>query len=194
MRPVPVLLVFATLLLLGTEALAAGLHQAVAEAETVLSAVPVSEAPRLDGVLDEPLWKDAPRFDKFLQQVPDEGKPATERTQVRIVYTRDKLYFGVTVFYSEPHKMIANELRYDSPGSHVRAQDDTFSIMLDTFHDHRNGYLFTHQRARHPQRMGLHRGRTPLESILGPSVGRGDPSGAGRLVGGGGDSVQEPSL
>ncbi len=142
MRPVPVLLVFATLLLLGTEALAAGLHQAVAEAETVLSAVPVSEAPRLDGVLDEPLWKDAPRFDKFLQQVPDEGKPATERTEVRIVYTRDNLYFGVTVFYSDPQKIIADELRRDSPGRmHVR--DDTFSIILDTFHDHRNGYLFT---------------------------------------------------
>ena len=145
MRPVPILLVFTTLLLVGPEGLAARpplLHQAAAEPETVLSAVPVSEAPRLDGVLDEPLWKDAPLFDRFLQQVPDEGKPATERTEVRIVYTRDNLYFGVTVFYSDPQKIIADELRRDSPGRmHVR--DDTFSIILDTFHDHRNGYLFT---------------------------------------------------
>ena len=114
--------------------------QAQAEHDTILRAIPVSGAPKLDGILDEPLWKDAPLFDKFVQQVPDEGKPATERTEVRIVYTSDKLYFGVTVFYSEPHKMIANELRYDQP--RMYAQDDTFSIMLDTFHDHRNGYLF----------------------------------------------------
>ena len=46
------------------------------------------------------------------------------------------------VLYSEPNKIIADELRPDSPGRmHVR--DDTFSIILDTFHDHRNGYLFT---------------------------------------------------
>ncbi len=138
------LFVLATLLLVGREVLVAGPRHVqapvAAEHETVLRAIPVSEAPKLDGILDEPLWKDAPLFDKFLQQVPDEGKPATERTEVRIVYTRDKLYFGVTVFYSEPHKMIANELRYDQ--ARMYAQDDTFSIMLDTFHDHRNGYLF----------------------------------------------------
>ena len=144
MRAVAALLVFTTLLLVGPEELAARppQAQAAAEHETVLRAIPVSEAPRLDGVLDEPLWKDAPLFDRFLQQVPDEGKPATERTEVRIVYTRDKLYFGVVVLYSEPNKIIADELRRDSPGRmHVR--DDTFAIILDTFHDHRNGYLFT---------------------------------------------------
>ncbi len=142
LRPVPALLVFTTLLLFGPEELAASPPQAQAAAahETVLRAIPVSEAPKLDGVLDEPLWKDAPLFDRFLQQVPDEGKPATERTEVRIVYTRDKLYFGVMVFYSDPHKLIANELRYDQ--RRMFAEDDTFSIMLDTFHDHRNGYLF----------------------------------------------------
>ena len=142
LRPVRALLVLTTLLLVGTEELAASPRQvqAAAEHETVLRAIPVSEPPRLDGVLDEPLWQDAPLFDRFLQQVPDEGKPATERTEVRIVYTRDKLYFGVMVFYSDPNKMIANELRYDQ--ARMYAQDDTFSIMLDTFHDHRNGYLF----------------------------------------------------
>ena len=95
LRPVPALLVFTTLLLFGPEELAASPPQAQAAAahETVLRAIPVSEAPKLDGVLDEPLWKDAPLFDRFLQQVPDEGKPATERTEVRIVYTRDKLVF-----------------------------------------------------------------------------------------------------
>ena len=144
LRPVAALLVLTTLLMVGPEELAASSRQvqvqAAAEHETILRAIPVSEAPRLDGVLDEPLWKDAPLFDRFLQQVPDEGKPATERTEVRIVYIRDKLYFGVMVFYSDPHKLIANELRYDQ--RRMFAEDDTFSIMLDTFHDHRNGYLF----------------------------------------------------
>ena len=108
--------------------------------EIVVRAIAVPLAPVLDGVLDEPLWNDAPLFDQFIQQVPHTGMPASERTEVRIVYTPDKLYFGVMSFYSEPEKIIANELRYDQP--RMYAEDDTFAIMLDTFHDHRNGYMF----------------------------------------------------
>ena len=108
--------------------------------ELVLRAVRVPEAPRLDGVLDEPLWQRAPVFDGFVQQVPEEGAPATERTEVRIVFTEDSLYFGVVNYQSQPDRIIANELRRDHGRMHVR--NDTFSIILDTFHDHRNGYLF----------------------------------------------------
>ena len=49
----------------------------------------------LDGRLGDPLWKDAPLLDRFTQQSPDEGSPATERTEVRVVVTPRHLVVGV---------------------------------------------------------------------------------------------------
>ena len=106
----------------------------------MLHATRVAEAPRLDGVLDERIWDQAVPFDQFLQQVPKTGAPASELTEVLILYTDTNLYFGVRVYQRDPDTIRANELRYDQPQMH--RQDDTISIILDTFHDHRNGYEF----------------------------------------------------
>ena len=108
--------------------------------ETVLHAQSVAEGPTIDGVLDEDIWDEAVPFDAFVQQVPDTGTPASERTVVRILFTDTKLYFGVWVYQTDVSTVLANELRYDQPQMH--RQDDTIAIMLDTFHDHRNGYEF----------------------------------------------------
>jgi len=115
-------------------------ESAAGEAETVIRALGVSAPPQLDGVLDESFWKDAAVFDRFIQQVPEEGRPATERTEVRVVYTRDQLYFGVRCSESAPGGIIADELLRDQGRLHVR--NDTFSIILDPFDDRRTGYLF----------------------------------------------------
>ena len=133
-------LIVSTSVSVPSKGLAASPGERNAVDEIVVRAIAVPVAPVLDGVLDEALWKDAPLFDQFIQQVPDTGMPASERTEVRIVYTPEKLYFGVVSFYSEPERIIANELRYDQ--ARMYAEDDTFAIMLDTFHDHRNGYMF----------------------------------------------------
>src|SRR5438067_5610508 len=53
---------------------------------------------RLDGKLDEPAWRDAPVTDAFTQVDPEEGKPASERTEVRVLYDDDALYVGVRLF------------------------------------------------------------------------------------------------
>ena len=61
----------------------------------VAHAVRASSAIRLDGNLDEPAWRDAPVTDDFTQIDPEEGKPASQRTEVRVVYDDDALYVGV---------------------------------------------------------------------------------------------------
>ena len=126
----------------GAEAtsLASPASQSADESETVLHATRVAEAPELDGVLDEQIWEEASPFDRFIQQVPDTGAPASERTEVRIIYTDDALYFGMRATYGDPDAIITNELRYDQARMH--RQDDMMSVILDTFHDHRNGYMF----------------------------------------------------
>ena len=58
-------------------------------------AVRVERSPRLDGTLDDPIWQQAVPITDFRQKEPYEGQPATEKTEVRILYTRTEVYFGV---------------------------------------------------------------------------------------------------
>ena len=95
--------------------------------------------PVADGVLDEPVWRDAAMFDSFTQQEPTDGAPATERTEVRILYDAEHVYIGVRAFDSNPDGVIATEMRRDSP---QLLEEDNFQIILDTFRDSRSGYMF----------------------------------------------------
>jgi len=93
----------------------------------------------IDGVLDEAAWEEATIVDSFTQQEPDNGEPATERTEVRLLYDAERLYVGVHAFDSEPGGVIATEMRRDSARI---LEEDNFQIILDTFRDSRSGYMF----------------------------------------------------
>lgn len=103
-----------------------------------ISAVKIQQAPKVDGRLTETCWLNAPKISNFTQRELDEGRPSTERTTVAAVYTNSTLYFGIWCFDSEPDKLVAKEMKRDF--HHWR--DDNFEIILDTYHDKRNGYLF----------------------------------------------------
>jgi len=92
----------------------------------------------LDGRLDEAVWMRAAPATNFIQRDPANGKPATEQTEVRIVYSADKLYMGVTCFDSEPEKVTANQMARDGN----MFGDDQFQWVFDTFLDGRTGYAF----------------------------------------------------
>ncbi len=66
------------------------------------------------------------------------GKPASERTEVRIVYTKDTLYFGVVCYDRDPNAITITEGRRDSP----LGDTDNFQIILDNYLDRQNGFLF----------------------------------------------------
>ena len=70
--------------------------------------------PRLDGVLDDEIWKIAPLHEGFRQRDPDEGKPATERTTFQIAYDDEAFYFGIMCYDSEPDKIVAQLIRRDN--------------------------------------------------------------------------------
>lgn len=108
------------------------------EAQRTANAIRVDRAPKLDGTLDDPLWRQATPISNFLQREPFEGQPPTETTEVRVLYTRHEVYFGITCFDSAPEKIVATELRRD-----VSQQlDDSFEIVIDSAHDRRNAYVF----------------------------------------------------
>ena len=99
----------------------------------------VDATPVLDGILDETVWNAAEAVDAFVQQEPDEGAPASERTEARILYDGENLYIGVRAFDSEPDAVIATEMRRDSDRI---LDEDNFQIILDTFRDYRSAYMF----------------------------------------------------
>jgi hypothetical protein len=114
---------------------------AFSQAPAVESAVDIpklSAAPVLDGKLDEAVWQEAGILSNFVQSNPDEGLPATQRTVVRVGYDAQNLYLGVRCFDTEPDKIIAPDMQRDADLS----VDDSIWIVLDTFHDRRNGFLF----------------------------------------------------
>ena len=92
----------------------------------------------LDGKLDELSWAGAPLANKFVQNDPREGEPATYDTEVRMLYDDRALYIGVFAKDPEPGSIIVNELRKDFN----TATADGFQVVIDTFHDERNGYQF----------------------------------------------------
>lgn len=109
-----------------------------ARVERRLSAVRATGPIKIDGSLDEPDWARAPMARGFVQNDPREGEPATEDTEVRVLYDANNLYFGVFAHDREPHGILTSELAKDFN----RESGDDFEIILDTFHDERNGYVF----------------------------------------------------
>jgi len=95
-------------------------------------------APVVDGRLDDDAWQDAPALGGFVQRTPHDGQPATQRTEVRVLYDDHALYVGVWAYDDQPSAIV--------PGESIRdydlAQSDAILLVLDTFRDEKNGFVF----------------------------------------------------
>jgi len=107
-------------------------------ATKTLSAHRITSAVRVDGVLDDEAWHEAEAATDFVQQDPHVGEPVSEPTEVRVLVDNEAIYFGIVCHDSDPHGVIARELRRDN----AFADDDHVEILLDTFDDHRQALVF----------------------------------------------------
>ena len=119
-----------------------------------VTAVRIREGLTLDGRLDEPYYREVPAITGFIQLDPDEGAPATEKTEVWIFFDDTNLYVAALCWDSEPDQMIANEMRRDSNNI---LQNQNFTFALDTFNDKRNSVFFSDESAGCTARSGGHR-------------------------------------
>ncbi|MGE0812227.1 MAG: DUF5916 domain-containing protein [Vicinamibacterales bacterium] len=134
----PAFLTAASWLVPGPSLAAGPIDYTTARLERRLVAVRTTTPIVLDGRLDEAVWQTAPPAKDFVQNDPREGEPATFDTEVRMLYDGEHLYIGVFARDDDPSAIIVNELKKDfNTGS-----SDTFQVVLDTFHDARNGYQF----------------------------------------------------
>jgi hypothetical protein len=104
----------------------------------IARAVRVGNPPLLDGRLDEAVWQEAPPLGGFTQTEPEVGVPASEPTEVRIIYTATTLYFAFRCQDARADELRPKQMRWDGD----LAGDDRVEIILDTFGDRRSAYSF----------------------------------------------------
>ena len=117
--------------------------------EPVMTAARLAGELRIDGHLDEPAWARAAVASGFRQREPREGEPATQPTEVRVLYDARSLYLGVLARDSEPQRVVAHIRQRDKllaptgfDESYEFAGDDAVAILLDPFRDRRNAVVF----------------------------------------------------
>ena len=109
-----------------------------ADGSVTIRAVQLKEPLSLDGRLDELIYESVPSAGGFIQQDPLDGEAATEETELWIFFDDRNLYVSVRCWDSQPERMVASELRRDGNLN----QGENVSVVLDTFHDQRNGFYF----------------------------------------------------
>ena len=124
-----------------------------ADARRELQAVRAPRGIRVDGLLDDEAWASAPIAGGFIQAEPLSGQPASQATEVRVLFDADYLYIGAFLHDANPSLAVVNDIRKDF----TEEDQDDFEVLLDTFGDHRNGYVFSTniEGARHDRQVSL---------------------------------------
>jgi Domain of unknown function (DUF5916)/Carbohydrate family 9 binding domain-like len=115
--------------------------QAPADSARTMAAhrvAPGEQAPVVDGRLNDAVWAAAPLSSDFVQQRPNPGTAASQRTEVRIAYDDAAVYVGVRAFDSAPDSIAAQMGRRDVSGIYT----DWVQVVFDSYHDRRTGYRF----------------------------------------------------
>lgn len=100
-------------------------------------AVRTEQPPHIDGRLDDPIWATITPETGFRRDVPSDGNPATEATEVRIAYDKDALYVGARLYDRRPDLVSHRLNRRDS----FAAFNDVFFVLIDSYHDHRTQFI-----------------------------------------------------
>ena len=101
------------------------------------TAVRTLTPPKIDGVLNELIWLDSPQASDFLQNIPDEGKPVSQKTEVKIVYDDYAIYVGAMLYDSDPDSILQELGVRDAI---INA--DLFRVCFDTYNNQQDAYIF----------------------------------------------------
>lgn len=101
-------------------------------------AVRVINAPKIDGKLNEKEWMQATPTSGFLQNRPDEGKPGTQQTEVRIIYTDFAIYVGAWCYDTQADSIMKQLGKRDAADLNA----DIFYVKLDPYNNQQDAYQF----------------------------------------------------
>ncbi|MGQ0737144.1 MAG: DUF5916 domain-containing protein, partial [Acidobacteriota bacterium] len=122
---------------------ASGVSLAIAQTVATVPELTVGRAgdgarPVVDGRVDDDVWALVESFSDFIQQDPNEGEPATERTEIRFLIDQQTLFIAVVCFDSAPSNLVVTESRRDAD----LGDTDSIRVLLDTFNDGQNAFVF----------------------------------------------------
>ncbi|MBZ0199252.1 MAG: carbohydrate binding family 9 domain-containing protein, partial [Ignavibacteriaceae bacterium] len=104
---------------------------------SAIKAVKSNQTIIIDGILDEECWRNSQVVSGFIQRDPDEGKEATQQTEVRVLYDEGAIYISATLYDTAPDSIVARLARRDD-----YVESDLFAVYLDPYNDKRSGYYF----------------------------------------------------
>ena len=108
--------------------------------QATVRAIKLAAPLQLDGLLDDAVYTSEAPFDGMIQVVPDYGKPASEKSEIWIMYDRENMYLSCRCWdASPPEEWVVNELRRDTGGLR---NNEHIGVMFDTFYDRRSGFAF----------------------------------------------------
>jgi hypothetical protein len=113
-------------------------HDGAAGQIEVMALLASGQDVRIDGVMDEAAWAEAPILDGFTQYDPVEAIPATQDTEVRVLVTADAIFFGIRAHDEDGDQIRSTLARRDGFGG----SDDWVRVILDTFNDQRRAFVF----------------------------------------------------
>ena len=106
-------------------------------APPTLWTVRAERPPEIDGVLTEPMWASAEAATGFTQMKPTPGEPASERTEVRVLYDDEAIYVAARLWDRSPDLVVAQLGRRDN-----QVYSDWFYVAIDSYHDRRTAFAF----------------------------------------------------
>ncbi|MBN2681867.1 MAG: carbohydrate binding family 9 domain-containing protein [Bacteroidales bacterium] len=98
----------------------------------------INQAPVIDGNLDDECWKNIPSTGEFIQYEPFNGKPASQKTEVKIAYDNTAIYFGVYCYDSNPDSILTELCERDNDDVNA----DWFNVDIGAFRDGLNAFSF----------------------------------------------------
>jgi len=105
----------------------------------VAAAAAVEQEPVIDGdVINDPVWNQIAPFGHLTQTRPNRGQPSTEKTDIRIAYSKSTFFLSVVCYDSKPQDLVVSDARRDAPLDNT----DAFLFILDTYNDGQNGFMF----------------------------------------------------
>ena len=99
-------------------------------------ATQITTAPSINGILDDAVWQSGSWVDDFTQNEPYNGRPASQRTEFKILFDEDNIYVAIKSYDTSPDSIVNRLTRRDE------ADGDMVAIIVDSFHDLRTGFLF----------------------------------------------------
>jgi hypothetical protein len=102
-------------------------------------AVRIDTPLKIDGQLDEEVYRSVPGAGDFIMQEPREGDEASEKTDIWVLFDDETLYIAARCWDDHPERWVVTELRHDNNNI---IENENLSVSLDTLHDRRNGFMF----------------------------------------------------